>query len=216
MRAVCPLLLVPLLLTGCLGQKELLEEQSRALDSLYVVERGLLAELYALQDTLHYYDDIDSGLYYRKQRALEDRINKLDYLLTVRRDELCVEEVIDTLLVDDLFEPASATLTDAGQEHLARLAERLDADFADRRHIRVEGHSDSVPPGPRLQEQYPSNWELSASRATSVVRHLIEAHGMDPTRMEAVSFGDTRPVAPNTTAEGRRQNRRIRVLVSSF
>ncbi|MFQ5570179.1 MAG: flagellar motor protein MotB [Rhodothermales bacterium] len=204
--------IAPLLLTGCFGQKKLITRQAQMLDSLYVAERTMRAELYALQDSIRFYDDIDSGLYFRNQRVLNDRINRLEYLLAAQRDEYCAPVPIDTLLVDDLFEPASALLTERGTEALATLAEEIESRYAGRR-LRVEGHSDNVPLGSKLQEHYPTNWELSAARAAAVVRHLVAEHNLDPTRFEVVAFGDVRPVAPNTTNRGRRLNRRIGILV---
>ena len=70
--------------------------------------------------------------------------------------------------------------------------------------IVVEGHTDSVP----IQGRYPSNWELSGSRAGSVVRYL-EANGISSKRLRAVGFADTQSLASNATAEGRAQNRRV-------
>jgi chemotaxis protein MotB len=118
--------------------------------------------------------------------------------------------LIESLRVDALFEPASATLTDEGRGHVAALAEKIAAGD-DSREIRVEGHADNVPVRGSLRERYPSNWELSAARAAAIVRVLINAHGIAADRLAVVSYGDTRPVVPNTTAESRRTNRRIRV-----
>jgi chemotaxis protein MotB len=211
-RLLVALLLTPVLLTGCANQKNLVAQQARTIDSLYVAERAMRAELYALQDSIQYYDDIDSGLYYRQERALNDRINKLEYLLTVRRDTLCLPEPVETLLVDDLFKPASAELSEAGLDTLAALATHLDSTYA-RHRFRVEGHADNTPVGGQLLEKYPSNWELSAARAAAVVRFFTDELNFDAARFEVVAFGDARPAAPNNTARGRRQNRRIQIQV---
>ena len=206
------LLTVPVLLAGCTGQKLLIAEQTRTIDSLYVIERAMRTELYALQDSILFFDDIDSGLYHRQQRARDDRINHLEYLLAARRDTLCALQPVETLLVDDLFEPASAVLSGGGLETLAALAAHLDTTYA-RHRFRVEGHADNTPLRGQLQEQYPSNWELSAARAAAVARHFIDQHAFDAARVEVAAFGASRPAAPNNTARGRRQNRRIRILV---
>lgn len=205
------LLTAPLLLAGCAGQKALVEQQARTIDSLFVVERTMRAELYALQDSILYYDDIDSGYYYRQDRARLDRINRLEYLLTARRDTLCSFDAFETLGVDELFEPASALLSDAGKDRLATLAAVLDSTFAGYR-FRIEGHADSTPLGGAFKEQFPSNWELSAARAAAVVRFYTEDLGFDAARFEVAAFGAARPVASNSTARGRRQNRRISIV----
>jgi chemotaxis protein MotB len=75
----------------------------------------------------------------------------------------------------------------------------------------VEGHTDDQP----IQNQvYPSNWELSAARAGSVVRDLIASGGVPANRLVAVGYADTRPVAPNTDEAGRSRNRRVEFLLS--
>ncbi len=76
--------------------------------------------------------------------------------------------------------------------------------------IHVEGHTDNVP---IETEQYPSNWELSSGRATSVARYLIE-QSVNPNRLRAIGFADTKPRASNDTAVGRSKNRRVSLVVT--
>ncbi|MCB5187981.1 flagellar motor protein MotD [Methylobacillus caricis] len=75
--------------------------------------------------------------------------------------------------------------------------------------IQVEGHTDNVP---IQNSQYPSNWELSATRASSVVRQMIK-EGITDTRLSAVGYSDTQAIADNTTEEGRAKNRRVSIMV---
>lgn len=75
--------------------------------------------------------------------------------------------------------------------------------------IRVEGHTDDRP---IRTAAYPSNWELSAARAASVV-HLFMDHGISPGRLAVIGFGETRPSSPNTTLAGRNANRRVEVVI---
>jgi chemotaxis protein MotB len=78
------------------------------------------------------------------------------------------------------------------------------------RKIIVEGHTDDLP----IQGgQFESNWELASLRATSVVRYLIKFHEIDPKKIAAISYADTKPVAPNTSEDNRSKNRRIEILV---
>lgn len=116
----------------------------------------------------------------------------------------------DSMLVDDLFTPATATLSDIGKAILDRLAYEI-ARLPESARVRVEGHADSTPPGPTIRERFPTNWELAAARAAAVARYLAEK-GIVETRLEVVSFGATRPVAPNDTPQNRSRNRRIVVL----
>ena len=76
--------------------------------------------------------------------------------------------------------------------------------------ILVEGHTDSVP---TRGTAWPTNWELSAARATAVLRSLHESYGVPETRMAAVGYADTRPRASNEDAQGRQANRRTELVV---
>ncbi len=76
-------------------------------------------------------------------------------------------------------------------------------------HVQVEGYTDDVP---IQNDVYPSNWELSAARAASVV-HLFTQNGVDPERMSAVGYGEFRPIADNESAEGRAKNRRVVIVI---
>jgi chemotaxis protein MotB len=77
----------------------------------------------------------------------------------------------------------------------------------------VEGHTDNVPIGPDLVHIFPTNWELSVARAVAVVRFLQEKGGIQPKRLSARGYSYYRPVAPNESEEGRRQNRRIEIIL---
>ncbi len=78
--------------------------------------------------------------------------------------------------------------------------------------IRVEGHTDDVPTS---TSEFPSNWELSSSRAVNVLRYLVDKHGIKPGRLSALGFGGYRPVADNGTSKGRAKNRRIDIVILS-
>lgn len=78
--------------------------------------------------------------------------------------------------------------------------------------ITIEGHTDNIPIS---TPQFPSNWELSALRATSVLRIFNES-GVDSSRLTAIGYGDTRPVETNTTPEGRSANRRVSIMIDSL
>lgn len=76
--------------------------------------------------------------------------------------------------------------------------------------IQVEGHTDNVP---IFNQDFRSNWELSAARAATVVRQL-QAEGLVPSRLAAVGYGEFQPLVPNTTPLNRRKNRRVVLLIS--
>lgn len=113
------------------------------------------------------------------------------------------------VLDEILFDSGRADVKPAGREVLGRLAEVLKG-LADQTIV-IEGHTDDIPIAGELAKRFPTNWELSAARATSVVRFLEETAGVTPARLSAVGMGPHRPVAPNDTPEGRAKNRRIEV-----
>jgi chemotaxis protein MotB len=76
--------------------------------------------------------------------------------------------------------------------------------------VRVEGHTDNWPIN---TPRFPSNWELSTGRATSVVRFLIEESNLDPRQLQAAGYGEYHPIDTNDTAEGRQRNRRVDVII---
>jgi chemotaxis protein MotB len=105
-----------------------------------------------------------------------------------------------------LFAPAQATIQPEAIESLTNVAHALaDVDNV----VHIEGHTDNLPIQTSL---YPSNWELSGARASSVVR-LFAANGVAPSRLQAVGFAENRPIASNATAEGRQHNRRVTLLI---
>jgi chemotaxis protein MotB len=106
-----------------------------------------------------------------------------------------------------LFASGSAVIGKEGRDALKKLAEALRG--MQGKTVRVEGHTDDVKTGGTV---YPTNWELSSARAIAVVRYLQEV-GLDPTRLAAAGYGEFQPIAPNTTPEGRSQNRRIEIVL---
>ncbi len=78
-----------------------------------------------------------------------------------------------------------------------------------RKDIQIEGHTDNIPINSPM---YPSNWELSSSRATSIVRRFVNM-GLEPSRLTAIGYGEYRPIADNDTDEGRGKNRRVDIVV---
>jgi chemotaxis protein MotB len=105
-----------------------------------------------------------------------------------------------------LFSSGEAALQQSARKPLSQVAQMLSTtDNA----IEVQGHTDNIPIATPV---FPSNWELSGSRAGSVVRMLIEL-GVRPERLTAVGYADTRPLVPNATPEGRARNRRVTITV---
>ena len=104
------------------------------------------------------------------------------------------------------FAPGEAVINTDAESVINTLADTLQITNA---QIRIEGHTDSTPIS---NAKYPSNWELSTARASSVLARLIE-RGIEPGRLSAAGYGGFQPVADNSTLEGRAQNRRVDVVI---
>jgi chemotaxis protein MotB len=137
---------------------------------------------------------------------MSDEIKKNQIQITQLADKLKVS-IVDKIL----FPSGEVDITTEGLEVLERVGNILKN--VEDKVIRVEGHTDNVPIHPRLQKDFPTNWELSTARATNVVRFLQDRVRIEPERLEAVGLGEFQPVASNDTKEGRSQNRRIEIAL---
>jgi chemotaxis protein MotB len=142
------------------------------------------------------------------ETSLKDQIADQDVEIVEIEDQLKVV-FIDKIL----FDSGSSEIREKGEELLLVIAESI-RDDKDQKIV-VQGHTDNVPIRSGLRKRFPSNWELSTARAAAVVRFLQEKGGLRPERFEASGFSFYRPVASNNTEEGRRQNRRIEIILGS-
>ncbi len=108
-----------------------------------------------------------------------------------------------------LFDLGKAELRPEAKETLDIVAELIHR--SPNTEILVEGHTDNWPIN---NEKFPSNWELSAARALSVVKYFAFRKGFDPERFAATGYGEYRPLKPNDTAENRAKNRRVEIYVN--
>jgi chemotaxis protein MotB len=140
------------------------------------------------------------------ESSLKDQIASQGIELVESEDQLKV------VLVDRiLYDPGSVEVNEDGKNLLRTLADTFKRD--DQYHIVVEGHSDNLPLSGPLKEKYPTNWELSAARAASVVRFLQWKCGIEPERLSLRGYSYYRPVTANDTEKGRSQNRRIEIIL---
>ncbi|UCC11143.1 MAG: OmpA family protein [candidate division WOR-3 bacterium] len=148
---------------------------------------------------------------------LADTYEKLvtDMQAEIEQGQVTITQLADRLsvsMVDKiLFPSGKAEIMPEGIEVLERVGNILKN--VEDKIIRVEGHTDNVQIHPKLQEQFPTNWELSTTRATNVVRFLQEEVEIDPGKLEAIGMSEYHPVAGNDTQEGRSQNRRIEIIL---
>lgn len=106
-----------------------------------------------------------------------------------------------------LFEPGSADLSPGARPLMDKVAELLKTTES---QIRVEGHTDNIPIN---NVRYQSNWELSTSRAVTVLRYLLDAHHLAPDHLSAGGYGEFRPIQPNDSPEHRSANRRVEFVI---
>lgn len=176
------------------------EAKMKQVESLAKKNEALEAQRAALVAKTETYDEL--------VESLRDEV-KEKLIEVKRKGERITVNVSDQIL----FASGSVDIKDRGQVALKKIADVLSR--VEDKRIDIEGHTDSVPITGELAETYPSNWELSALRATNVVRFLQE-NGVRPKRMAAVGMSQYRPRARNSSAGGRRLNRRIEIVLTPW
>jgi len=199
--SVASLLVVPLVLSGCVGMKKYRTLESKS-DTLQQEVDLLRAEKAALQKKGE-----------ESKSQYEDLVGQLQQ--EVQEGQLKVTQYKDMLSVDVaekiFFASGKAALKETGKKVLQKVGEVI-APMQDK-YIRVVGHTDTIPVAKSLQRVFPTNWELSVARATNVVRFLQDQVGIAPERLIATGRGQYDPIALNDTPEGRQQNRRIEIML---
>lgn len=189
------------------AQKKSAEDLASSLAALKMAKALLEDEKAALQKqkddevaaVTKNYEGLAAGLK-AEISAGEVTISSLEGKLTVN--------LVDRIL----FDSGSAEVKPAGRKILAHVGSVLNLVLD--KDIRIEGHTDNVPISGELRARYPSNWELSTARATSVARYLQDHAAVDPNRLVAAGLGEWRPVAPNDKPESRALNRRIEIILA--
>jgi chemotaxis protein MotB len=136
------------------------------------------------------------------QKALNPEIQHQEVTMTMRREGLVV-----SLKEMGFFDSGSATIRPGSLDAISRLAEVLKQRPE---NLRIEGHTDNIP---IHNSHFASNWELSTSRATEMVRVLMTQYGLAAEHLSAAGYAEFHPVSSNDTAEGRAQNRRLDVVI---
>jgi chemotaxis protein MotB len=184
---------------------KLQSENNRLLDTIEGLEMELKQEKLAVEQKEKEISELD-----KTRMEIESSLKKQIALKEIKLEE--IEGKLKVTFVDKiLFDSGSVMIKPKGQEVLLKLADSF-RDNEDQ-NIAVEGHTDDVQIGSGLLDRFPTNWELSAARATAVVRFLQEKGNITPERLTASGFSYYRPVATNETPEGREQNRRIEIIL---
>lgn len=146
------------------------------------------------------------GTYDKLVGSMKDEMEQGQIKITQMADRLSVT-VVDKIL----FPSGEAEITSEGVAILTRIGEIIKNTQG--KIIRVEGHTDNVQISPRLKQKFPTNWELSTTRATNVARFLQDKIGIEGASLRAVGMSEYHPVASNETRDGRGQNRRIEIIL---
>jgi len=154
-------------------------------------------------------ETVDSKVLDELKEEIESQLDEANIEL-----EITAEVINRGLLIrfpdNALFDSGKADLKVPAKEALTVIGNiLLDEPFTER-VISVEGHTDNVP---MRSAEFPSNWELSTTRATNVIRYFLDEVGIKPKRLSASGYGEYYPIATNETPEGRSQNRRVDIVV---
>ncbi len=180
-------------------------ENNRLLDTVEGLKTELEQEKNAVKQKEKEVSELDKTRM-EIESSLKEQIAQKD----IKLEE--IEGKLKVTFVDKiLFDSGSVAVKPKGQEVLLKLADSF-RDSEDQ-NIAVEGHTDEVQIGLALIDRFPTNWELSTARATAVVRFLQEKGNIAPERLTASGFSFYRAVATNDTPEGRKQNRRIEIIL---
>jgi chemotaxis protein MotB len=156
----------------------------------------------------------------QKEAEIGQLRSTYDQLVQDMQSEIAQGQIQITRLADRLsvsmvdrilFPSGEADITPAGLRILQRVGNVLKTTQG--KIIRVEGHTDNVAISDRLKGTFATNWELSTTRASNVVRFLQDTVGIDPTRLQAVGLSEYHPISSNATVKGRSQNRRIEIAL---
>jgi len=125
--------------------------------------------------------------------------------------DLTSQGLLLTITEGVLFTPGNAEVTGVSRQTARDISHILVTDPP--REIKIEGHTDNRP---IHTSKYPSNWELSSSRAINFMKVLLENKKLDPQKFSATGYGEFHPVSTNDTVEGRAKNRRVEVLILPY
>lgn len=163
------------------------KDENNEMSNFFSTELVYQAELQGLEDTLTEFVE---------NEQLEDSLD------IVRDSDKITLRFSSSLL----FESGKATLKSEVKPYLDKISKTLPKDY----DIQIEGHTDNLP---IHNAQFASNWELSALRGINVLKYMVNHCNIDSNRLSVAGYGEFRPIADNSTPEGRSQNRRVDIIL---
>ena len=213
-----------------LGQREKMSVVQRDLEDLRPRATNAEAKVKDLTAKLETTENERAALAAAKESLSKDVASKDEELAKLKATETQLQEKLkaelssgDVSLTEDggklrvglvdkvLFNSGESAINKRGEAVLLKVGSIL-ANVADRQ-ILVSGHTDQTPIGEKRASQFPTNWELSTARATTVVRFLQEKANVPGERLVASGYGEYHPVSNNKSSAGRAKNRRIEILL---
>jgi len=169
----------------------------------FIFQKGRRSDMEKIHVLSEQLDELSST-----KRLLEERL-KQEIADKQVRLEMAEKGLVITFVADVLFDSGKAKLKPDSFAVLDKVSRVLSENVPEN-NIGIEGHTDNVP---IKFSGWKSNWELSTARALSVLHYLVDNKGIVPERIQAIGFGEYRPVASSDTKEGRNLNRRVEIVI---
>jgi len=169
----------------------------------FIFQSGRRSDAQKIQELSAQLDELarSKGLLEQKLGAeIDDKQIKL---------QMMEKGLVITVVGDLLFDSGKAKIRPEAFDLLTKVSTILRDNMA-QFNVGIEGHTDNVP---IKQSGWKSNWELSTARALSVLHYLANEQGISPERLSAIGYGEYRPLASNETKDGRKQNRRVEIVI---
>lgn len=168
-----------------------------------IFQKGRRSDVEKISELSSQLDELNAA-----RRILEDRL-KQEIADKQVRLEMAEKGLVITFVADVLFDSGKAKIKTEALGSLDKVARVLTENLADF-NIGIEGHTDNQP---IKYSGWKSNWELSTSRALSVLHYLVDDKSISGDRVSAIGYGEHHPVASNDTKEGMQLNRRVEIVV---
>ncbi|MFA5096097.1 MAG: OmpA family protein [Candidatus Omnitrophota bacterium] len=169
----------------------------------FIFQSGRRSDKQTIEELSRQLDDLSQA-----KQLLEERLGQE---ISDKQIKLQMMEkgLVITVVGDLLFDSGKARIRNDAYPLLDKVATILKENMANF-NVGIEGYTDNVP---IKYSKWKSNWELSTTRALSVLHYLVNDRGVAPERLSAIGFGEYRPVATNDTSAGRKQNRRVEIVI---
>ena len=169
----------------------------------FIFQSGRRSDEQKIEELSQQLDDLAQA-----KKLLEERLGQEINDKQVKL-QMMEKGLVITVVGDLLFDSGKAKIRNAAYPLLDKVATVLKDNMVNF-NVGIEGYTDNVP---IKHSGWKSNWELSTARSLSVLHFLANEKDISPERLSAIGFGEYRPVASNTTREGRKLNRRVEIVI---